>query len=92
MLGDLEGFVCHVNQEIVVLLLVMVGSRRVADDAETDEWHFVDVAGLCDGYGFHIHSQSFGEIAFDFAEFFLRGDELVARADESCMDAGVVES
>ena len=50
LLGDLEGFVCHVNPEIVVLLLVMVGSWSVANDAETYERYVVDVASLSNSY------------------------------------------
>ena len=91
MLGDLEGFVCHVNPEIVVLLLVMVGSRGVADDAETYERNVVDVASLSNSYRFHIASKSFREVVLDAVDFILGADELIARTDKACVDGGIVE-
>ena len=48
-MGYVEGAVGHFFPEVVVLLLMGIGSGGVADDAEGDEGDGVDVAGLGNG-------------------------------------------
>mgnify|MGYP003547644300 CR=1 FL=1 len=67
---------------------MVVGSRRVADDTETDERHLIEVADLCNGARFHIYRQPFGEVPFDFIQFLAVGDEFVTTTDEASMYRG----
>lgn len=56
-MGDLEGTVGYRFPEIGVLLPMVVGSRCIADDAETDERYLIYMADLGDGSRFHIYCQ-----------------------------------
>ena len=85
--GRAEGAVGHRLPETLVLLLVMVCPRCIADDAETDERYMGQEARLCDGCRFHIHSQGLWEMRLDAVQFVKTCDEAVSRADESCVYA-----
>ena len=63
--GRLEGTVCHLVPEVQVLFQMLVATRRVAQDAETDEGCLEQVACMGNRCTFHIHSQRFGESCFD---------------------------
>ena len=39
----------------------MVLEGHITDDAERDEWHLIDIAGLCDAGALHIYSHSLWE-------------------------------
>jgi hypothetical protein len=60
-----ERTVGHFPPEILVLFKVLVSSRSVTDDAETDERDLIEVAYLGNGSRFHIYSQSFREVMLD---------------------------
>ena len=77
-MSDAEGTFGYGLPEVGILLPMFVGSRSIADDAETDEGHVVEVAYLGNGTRLHIHGQSFGEMTFDVIQFGVVGDELVA--------------
>ena len=62
-MGDLEGTVGYRFPEIGVLLPMVVGSRCIADDAETDERYLIYMADLGDGSRFHIYCQPFLELS-----------------------------
>lgn len=59
---------------------------RIANDAEADEGHVVEVTNVGDGRAFHIHGQTFGEGGLNFIELGAIANELVARANESAVD------
>ena len=78
----MERAVAHAGEEVLPLLLVVVGAAGgVADDAEAEEGHLHQVAGLCDGGALHVAGQAVDEVALDFVLPLTVGDELVASAD-----------
>ena len=67
---------------------MVLGSRCVADDAETDERYLLYIAHLGNGARFHIDSQAFGEVTLDGIQLFAVGDELVATANQASVNGG----
>ena len=74
----MERTVGHFPPEILVLFKVLVSSRSVTDDAETEERNLIEVAHLGNGSRFHIHSQSFREVMLDFVQFAAVSNKLAA--------------
>ena len=56
-MSDLEGTVGYSFPKICVLFPMVVGSRRIADDTETDERYLIYITDLGDGSRFHIYCQ-----------------------------------
>lgn len=56
-MSDLEGTVGYSLPKICVLFPMVVGSRRIADDTETDERYLIYITDLGDGSRFHIYCQ-----------------------------------
>ena len=67
---DLKGVVGDGIPEVVILRGIGVAQGDVADDAERDEGHLVDIARLGDGTRLHVDSFGIGEVADNFAHFF----------------------
>ena len=62
-MSDLEGTVGYSLPKICVLFPMVVGSRRIADDTETDERYLIYITDLGDGSRFHIYCQPFVELS-----------------------------
>lgn len=62
-----------------------IGSRRVADNPETDERHAVEVANLRYGSRFHVYGQSLRKFGFYGIQFAALRDELVAGTNQPGM-------
>ena len=87
-MGDLEGTVGYRFPEIGVLLPMVVGSRCIADDAETDERYLIYMADLGDGSRFHIYCQPFVELFFNVVQLGTVSDEFVSAAYQASMNGG----
>ena len=61
MLGHGERPVSHASPEVEILLCLLVLQRHIADDAERDERHAIDMACLRNGAALHVHRLCFGE-------------------------------
>ena len=85
-MSDLEGTVGYSLPKICVLFPMVVGSRRIADDTEAEERNAVQIAGLRNGSGLHIDSQSSREAAFDGIQLCAVGDKPVAGTYQSAMN------
>ena len=90
MLGDLERVVGDGVPEVVVLGGIGVAQGNVADDAEGDEGHVVEIARLGNGARLHIDGLGFGEVAEDVAHLVLGVDKPVAGDDEARMEMGLL--
>ena len=84
---NLERVVGDGVPEVVVLRGVGVAQGDVADDAERDERHLVNIARLGNGARLHIDSTGLREVADDLAHLLLRVDEPVARHDQTRVNA-----
>ena len=73
-MSDLEGTVGYSLPKICVLFPMVVGSRRIADDTETDERYLIYITDLGDGSRFHIYCQPFVELFFNVVQFGTVGD------------------
>ena len=62
LVGDIERAFGQTCPEVEILRGFLILERDVADDAEADEGHPIDVAGLCNGTAFHIDSLGMGEM------------------------------
>ncbi len=76
-MSDLEGTVGYSLPKICVLFPMVVGSRRIADDTETDERYLIYITDLGDGSRFHIYCQPFVELFFNIVKFGTVGDKFV---------------
>ena len=71
MTGDLEGILGNGAPEVMIHRGIGVAQRDVADDAERDEGHLVQVARLCNGARLHIDGLQVGEFVDDAAHLLL---------------------
>ena len=85
-MSDLEGTVGYSLPKICVLFPMVVGSRRIADDTETDERYLIYITDLGDGSRFHIYCQPFVELFFNVVQFGTVGDEFVSAAYQTSMN------
>ena len=67
----------------MVLRGVGVAQGDVADDAERDERHLIDITGLGNGARLHIDSLGLGEFLDDATHLLLRIHKPVAGDDET---------
>ena len=75
-----------VPQKSAILRRVVFHARRIADDTEAEERNAVQIAGLRNGSGLHIDSQSSREAAFDGIQLCAVGDKPVAGTYQSAMN------
>ena len=71
---------------------VVLHARRIADDTEAEERNVVQIAGLRNGSGLHIDSQSSRETAFDGIQLCAVGDKPVAGTYQSAMNTAFQSS
>ena len=87
-MSDLEGTVGYSLPKICVLFPMVVGSRRIADDTETDERYLIYITDLGDGSRLHIYCQPFVELFFNVVKFGTVGDKFVSTAYQASMNGG----
>ena len=81
-----QTFVNNSLQKIFLLLLpVRIGSRRVADNSESDERYVVEVAILRYGSRFHVYGQPLRKLGFYGIQFAALRDELVTSTNQPGM-------
>ena len=73
----------HGVPEVVVLRGMGVAQGDVADDAERDERHLIDITGLGNGTRLHVDGLGIGEVADNLAHLVLGVYKPVARDDEA---------
>ena len=78
--------------KIGILRRVVLHARRIADDTEAEERNVVQIAGLRNGSGLHIDSQSSRETAFDGIQLCAVGDKPVAGTYQSAMNTAFQSS
>ena len=64
---------------------MIFGSRSIADDAEADERHFIQIANLCNGTRFHIYCQSVGEVLLYGIKLASVGNKLIAATNQAAV-------
>lgn len=84
--GYLEWTVGNGAPEVGVLFPMIVGTRSVADNAETEERYLIYMTNLGDSSWFHVDGQSCGESCLDGVELLAVGDKFVSATDESAVD------
>ena len=80
---DGETFVGHCVPEVEVLVEVLVHSRGVANDTETEEWYVPEMADLCNSSTFHIDGKTLGILPLDDVQLVAIRNELVAGTDQA---------
>ena len=88
MFDKSERLVAHRCEEILPLLLVVVGtSGSVADDSQAKERHMEKKACMGNGGTLHIASHAVREIALDDIQTLTVSDELVAGTNQSSLES-----
>ena len=67
----------------VLRSVVDITSGSVANYSNCEYRYLFYMAYVCNGCRFHVDCHCLGEFIFDFVDFFLRGYEFVAGADQS---------
>ena len=70
----------------MILRGIGIAQGNVADNAERDEGHLHQVAGLGDGSTLHVDSLGLGEVADNLAHLLLCVDKPVASDDKALVD------